>query len=85
MVKRNGLQKKSTERICAKVLEQGTRRTQTKGRLRKWLDSKWHNAGEDREYIVYGQDVYVFSNASALITVMHIPSDLVKDCKKMQK
>ena len=85
MTKRNGLPKKSTGRICSRVLELGIRRMDTKGRLRKYLDRKWHDYGETAEYIIYGQNVYVFSEDKKLITMFPVPSNLVKDCKKMLK
>ena len=85
ITKRKGLPKKAVARACSRALECGTRRADTKGRLRKYLDQKWHVYGEKAEYIVYGQDVYVFSGDEKLITVFPVPSNLAKDCKKMLK
>lgn len=83
---RVGIPKKSSDRLVQKVLEKGVERRQTKGRLNKWLTSKYYNNpryNETRIY-VYGDKAYIFAN-NTLITVIQIPQDIARDAKKMIK
>lgn len=81
---RNGLNKKSNQRIVERVLLNGISHNQTKGRLNKWVNSLWFYNKQANNIKLYGDKAYIFVNEK-LITVLQIPSDLTKDMKKMIK
>lgn len=76
---RNGWNIKATERMSKKVLEQGIRHSQTKGRLNRWMSSLYNkHRREGADIRLYGDKAYIFANET-LITVLQIPSNLTKD------
>ena len=83
MRERNGLNMKSAVRMTDRVLRDGIRRENTKGRLRKWEDHVYYNG--EKLPVIYGDKCYVYSNdgSNLLITVLNIPANLMKDKKKM--
>ena len=84
MKQRNGLNKKSCERISKKALEKGIRHNQTKGRLNKWVTSLYFNNQKANNIRLYGDKAYIFCG-EVLVTVLQIPNDLRKDMKSMIK
>lgn len=83
MRERNGLNMKSAVRMTNRVFQDGIRRENTKGRLRKWVDHVYYNG--EKLPVIYGDKCYVYSNdgSNLLITVLNIPANLMKDKKKM--
>lgn len=81
---RNGLNKKSCERIAKKALEKGIMHNQTKGRLNKWVTSLYFNNRNANNIRLYGDKAYIFCG-EVLVTVLQIPNDLRKDMKSMIK
>lgn len=84
MKQRNGLSKKSCERIAQKALEKGIRHEQTKGRLNKWITSLYFNNKKANNIRLYGDKAYIFCG-EVLVTVLQIPNNLRKDMKSMIK
>lgn len=83
---RVGIPKKSSDRLVERVLERGVERHQTKGRLHKWLTSKYHDSPRKdlTRIYVYGDKAYIIAGTT-LVTVIQIPQDIVKDMKRMIK
>ena len=79
MRERNGFKAKAAERIFA----DGIRRENTTGRLRKWVDHVYYKC--ESLPIIYGDKCYIYTNddKNRLITVINIPSNIMKDKKKM--
>lgn len=67
-----------------KKLDEGVPYEQTKGRLNKWVTGVYLKNKRANNIRLYGGMVYIFCN-EILVTVMHIPSNLMKDFKKMVK
>ena len=80
---RCGTPKSSADRMCRLAAERGTRRMQTKGSLRRWLDDTASKYAGEKEYIVYGDKTYIFSKEMVLITVLQLPSEIARRRKKM--
>lgn len=81
---RNGLNKKSHDRIAEKVLTNGVTHSQTKGSLKKWIDSLYFKNKRANNIRLYGDKVYIFCDET-LITVMQIPNNLIKEVNKIRK
>lgn len=82
---RSGLKNKSIDRIVQRALDEGITHGQTKGRLKKWVDSLFFYNMTATNIRLYGDKAYIFDKNKTLITVLQIPSDLTKDLKKMIK
>ena len=72
---RCGLQKKSKERIAAKVFEEGLSIEETNGSIRKWMTMVFYNNTNINNIRLYGDKVYLFANQT-LITVLFVPKHL---------
>lgn len=85
MKERGGLHEKAADRITTKALKDGFKREQTKGRLRKWIDSKYlaYPENQGRIFLIYGDKLYIFSKESVLITVITVPAYIRKNMGKM--
>ena len=81
MKERNGLPKKSLQRIADKVLEKGIRRENIKGCIRQWMDNLYSGDNNSRDFILYGHMVYITGKDDAIVTVLHVPRKLVKACR----
>ena len=71
---------KTLDRMVPKAFENGITHAETKGQLKKYLDSLWHRNKSVNNIRIYGEDVYFFSDYT-LITLYRIPSDLTKNLK----
>jgi hypothetical protein len=80
---RSGLGKKSQERIVAKVLKEGITHSQTKGSLKKWVDSLYFRNKNANNIRLYGDKAYIFCN-EVLVTVLQIPANLTKNINKIK-
>ena len=68
---RNGWNKKASNRMVSKIYETGLRKDDIKGYVRMWL--KHLDSDNDREYVVYGNYIYIFLDKN-LLTAFPIPS-----------
>lgn len=81
---RVGVSKTKADKMAKMAIERGVERTQTKGRLRKWVDSQFYKNPHTTEIYIYGDKAYIFIG-EGLITVLQIPSDLTRDIPNMIK
>ena len=81
---RNGLGKKSCERMAKKAWEEGYTHSQTKGCLKKWVDSLFFRNKAANNIRLYGDKAFIFCG-ERLVTVIQIPADLMKNLKSMIK
>lgn len=81
---RVGLPKRIADKAAAKALSDGVRRTETTGRLRRYLDALYHARNEANNICVWADKVYLFHNV-ILITVLNLPNDYKNAYKKIQE
>ena len=74
MHERMGLGKKSTNRMADIALEKGLRIKETKGKLKKYLNTLYLIHGVGNNIRVYGEKVFVFQG-TCLITVLALPNE----------
>lgn len=79
---RQGLNKKSIERMAQKAFDKGIRHEQTKGNLNKWLTSKYFVNKQANNLRIYGDYLYVF-DGNTLVTVFRVPNNLLKNIDDM--
>lgn len=79
---RQGLNKKSIERMAQKAFDKGIRHEQTKGNLNKWLTSKYFVNQQANNLRIYGDYLYVF-DGNILVTVFRVPNNLLKNIDDM--
>lgn len=77
---REGIGRSAAERKAQMALEKGYTHTQTKGKLKKWMDGKFLSYGTVNNMRVYGDKLYCFHD-DVLITVLQIPQVIVKNLK----
>lgn len=86
---RIGINKSSMDRQANLALERGIKRSQTDGRLHKWITSQcylYQERREDVEYIVFNNKLFVFNGTcTVLITVLNLPTNLQKIAAKQIK
>lgn len=73
MKERNGWSKKAADRMLRKVYFEGIRPNEVKGYLKRWINNKAEYGVEDREYVLYGEKLYVF-NEGMMVTVLPTPT-----------
>ena len=81
---RNGLNKKSIERMATKALYEGIPHSRTNGRLHKWITSIYMKKKVATNIRLYGDKAYLFKG-NVLITVLQIPPNLMKNLGEMVK
>lgn len=81
---RCGFNKKTSERMAHRAYEEGITHSETKGRLNKWVTSLYFRNEKANNIRLYGDKAYIFCN-QILVTVIQIPSSLMKDLKNMIK
>lgn len=81
---RCGFNKKTSERMAQKAFEEGITHSKTKGRLNKWVTSLYFRNKNANNIRLYGDKAYIFCGRT-LVTVIQIPTTLMKDLKKMVK
>lgn len=84
LAQRNGLNKKSIDRIAKRAYTEGISHAQTKGNLNKWVTSLYFKSRNANNIRLYGDKAYIFCD-DTLVTVLQIPANLCKDLKKMVK
>lgn len=78
---RLSLSKKSLDRMALKAFKYGIERSETKGKIRKYLDNLWNSEKRANNIRVYGENVFLFCDTS-LITVFQVTNGLKKFLKK---
>ncbi len=73
MKERNGWGKKAAARMIRKIYEQGRRPSQVKGYLKGWIRKKMEGARAGREFILFGENLYIF-NRNTMLTVLPTPA-----------
>lgn len=81
---RCGINKKSTERIANKALENGIKHYECNGCLKKWVDKQYLSYGKANNIRLYGNNAYLFHN-EILITILQIPNNLIKNVKQIKE
>ena len=69
--------KSANGRMLSNAIERGLERKFCNGRLRKYLDSKYHSYQSNSKMYVYSNMVYILIGKT-LITVYHLPANLQK-------
>ena len=77
---RAGVGKKACHRLAVNAVERGINREQLTGSVRRYLDKLYFSHEDCSDIIVYAGKVFVFVK-SILVTVMHLPSQYIKDLK----
>lgn len=75
--------KKAIRNNIDKVIQNGIRHKDTKGRLKKYLDWLYFNYNNCNN-VIYGRHIYVFSKTNTLITIIPLPSQYWKMVDKIQ-
>lgn len=78
---RLGLNKKATNRIAEKVLEQGVNIDNSYGRLNEYIEKQNNKYSEDFDTYIYGEVVYIFHKVLeklVLVTMYLLPNELKK-------
>ena len=75
---RNGLNKKSMQRMVEKAYSEGIRMKDTNGKLNKWMYSMLDKRNKVNRVVIYGHQVYLFAG-NILVTVFDVPSSLKKN------
>ena len=73
MKERNGWNKKTSDRMLRRIYTEGLRPSQVKGYLKGWVNGKTEYAGEENEFILFGDKLYIF-NENIMLTVLPVPS-----------
>lgn len=81
-VERIGIGRKSLQRMAQNAFERGIHHDRTKGDLRKWIIGAM-NAGKGNHWRIWGNNVFVFADAS-LLTVLTLPKKHRKAVKKLE-
>lgn len=84
MKERGGLGKDARNRMAEKALTEGISHAETKGKLNKWVTSQFFYNCRANNIRLYGDKAYIFRD-EVLITIVQIPSNLMKDFGKMIK
>jgi predicted HAD superfamily Cof-like phosphohydrolase len=74
---RLSLGRPSIEKLANTALSKGVKHKDMKGKLKKYADKLWFMYNNANNLRVYGQNVFIF-NENTLITIYHIPRDLIK-------
>lgn len=81
---RNGLNKKSTDRIAERAFNEGITHAETTGNLNKWITSLYFKNTDANNIRLYGDKAYIFANTT-LVTIIPIPRDLMPIVTKIAK
>ncbi len=73
MKQRNGWSKKTANRMVSRIYNSGKRPEEVKGYLRAWINTKVDENAAEKDFVLYGQQLYIFID-NAMITVLPTPS-----------
>lgn len=74
---RLGWKKRVLEKMMRKAFDQGVKHSQTKGRLRKYLNQLWLDYRTCNNVRIYGENIFFFKN-NLLITVYRLDNRYIK-------
>lgn len=83
--RRMGIPKKGVERQFKLALERGVKHGETKGQLNKWVTKIALNSQSPHHVVLYNGHAFVYAikgGEPLLITVLPIPSNLMKGVKR---
>ena len=83
MKERCGLNEKSSDRLAERAYDNGLKHSDLNGNLKKWVDGLYLKYQTGNQIRLYGDKAFIFHNA-ILITVIQIPSNLVKEKIKIE-
>ena len=72
---RCGLPKKAIEKNALLALDAGITHSESKGRLKKYMDYLYLSHKQGGKLRIYGNHVYIFTNQDNLITVIPLPNE----------
>lgn len=81
---RCGLNKKSIQRMADKAFDEGIRHSDTKGNLKKWVDSLYFYSKSANNIRLYGDKAYIFAG-HMLVTIVQIPQNLFRELTVLVK
>lgn len=81
---RLGLTKKSLQRITDRAYTDGISHKETKGNLKKWMDSVYLKEKTANNMKLYGDKIFLFDR-NILITILPIPNNLKNDVNRLMK
>lgn len=81
---RLSLKHDSLDRLAETAYHTGLKHSETKGKLRKYIDKLWFTNQTANNIKIYGENIFIFSK-NLLITVYQLPNDLRKYIKHSQK
>lgn len=81
---RCGLNEKSSDKLALKAYDSGLKHCELNGKLRKWVNGLYLKYQKGNQIRLYGDKAFIFHN-SVLITVIQIPSYLIKEKIKIEK
>ena len=73
MKESNGWNKKAAKRMASRIYADGMRHDQVKGYLKSWVNTKYEYRNEGDEYILFGNNLYIF-NGMTMLTVLPTPT-----------
>lgn len=65
------------DKMAAKAFEEGILHSQTKGKLKRYIDKLYLSHRTANNIRIYGEDVYFFAG-DTLITLYRLPSSMLK-------
>lgn len=80
---RSGLSKTAAMRMAEKAYLNGIQHGETKGNLNKWVTSLYFVNRKANNIRLYGDKAFIFAD-NVLITVLQVPSNLVKEVKRLK-
>jgi hypothetical protein len=83
MKERLGIPKSAHQRTAQRAFDQGVKHSETFGNLCRYLDKQYLSHSQANNMRVHGHHIFVFAD-TVLITVLHLPQNLVRDLKKCQ-
>ena len=81
---RTGLSKKIAGKVAQKALDNGITHSETKGKLKKFIDGLYLSHRNANNIRIYHREVYLFRNEVA-ITVITLPHRYTAASDKLQK
>lgn len=81
---RMGLSKKLADKKAQEALDFGVTHAETSGKLQKYFNALYLRHQTGNNIRIYHRYVYIFQG-NTLITILHLPKDLIPAADKIQK
>jgi hypothetical protein len=75
---------KTVDKMAERAYFNGSKHSQAKGTLKKYIDKLWHQNRNVNNIRIYGQDIYFFAG-NLLITLYQLPNSIKKYAKNKSK